>query len=237
MSIRHMSAIWDDPYYTRADKTKLLVALSIADNARGEDGRAWPSIEYIARKARSSVRGAQEAIRELERDARLEVIPFAGQKGTNLYVVKIPPATVAPPCNEAAVKAADEAADGCTQIIKNHQESERTSSFEKKFANAQIPAIKTPIRKPPIGAAPLPQLEGDLLFLADDWKRWQQHCAEKGKPLTALQSEAQIALLWKMTYEESRESIKAAIEGGFTRFLLPKHYLEESRQQPANCGL
>ncbi len=118
MSIRHMAAIWDDPYYTEKGKTKLLVALAIADNARGEDGRAWPSIEYIARKARSSVRGVQEAIRDLEKDGKLKVIPFAGQKGTNLYVVNIPPATVAPPRNEAA----DEAAAGCTQIISNHQE-------------------------------------------------------------------------------------------------------------------
>ncbi len=131
MSIRHMAAIWDDPYYTEKGKTKLLVALAIADNARGEDGRAWPSIEYIARKSRSSVRGVQEAIRDLEKDGKLKVIPFAGQKGTNLYVVNIPPATVAPPRNEAA----DEAAPGCTQIISNHQEPR----IKKEAASNSIP--------------------------------------------------------------------------------------------------
>lgn len=146
MSIRHMAAIWEDPYYSRADKTKLLVALSIADNARGEDGKAWPSIEYIARKARSSVRGAQEAIRQLERDWKLEVHPFKGVNGTNLYVVHLPPATVAPPRNEAAVKPPVKAAVRCTQIIRNQEESLGTLSMRKnrvskiRDANPSIPS-------------------------------------------------------------------------------------------------
>lgn len=132
-----MAEIWADKYFGQADKTKLLVALSLADFANDE-GYSWPSIETLANKARTSIRGAQEVCREMESDKILTVIIAAGRNGTNLY--RLTPATVAPPRIGAALKAAEEAALGaalrCTQsvrkrkeVIKNHQETELSLSL------------------------------------------------------------------------------------------------------------
>lgn len=82
-----MAVIWADPYYSQADKTKLLVALAIADSARSEDGRAWPGIEFIARKSRCSGRAAQLAVQSLEKDGKLTVERGAGPSGTNVYLL------------------------------------------------------------------------------------------------------------------------------------------------------
>lgn len=139
MSIRHLSAIWEDPYFQSEDKSKLLVALAIADSARSEDGRAWPSIETLAAKARTSIRRTQEAIKELETDGKLTVEYRKGPMCVNVYVLlcKPDPATVAPPprneqqetpqpnAKDPATKRGrprNEAAPGCTQTVRNRKE-------------------------------------------------------------------------------------------------------------------
>jgi|GEM_PF-3376394 len=132
MSIRHIAEVIDDPYFTKKDKTKFLVAIMIADSARSEDGKAWPSVDTLAKKSRTSVRGVQESCRDLQRDGKLEVFEGQGPKGTNVYqIITVPtPAHAAPapiaPRNEAAVKAAVKAADGCTQSVLIHQEPSGT---------------------------------------------------------------------------------------------------------------
>lgn len=140
MSIRHLSAIWEDGYYTQGDKAKLLVALAIADSARSEDGEAWPGIEYLARKARTSVRGVQEACRELEKDGRLKVQLNAGINGTNRYTVLllVPPQPLHPPRNEAPEIPPEEAPADCTQTVRNRQEREGT---ENPPAVAGVPEV------------------------------------------------------------------------------------------------
>lgn len=90
-----MAAAWSDPYFQKGDKVKLLVALSIADYAR-EDGKAWPAIETIAKRSRTSVRGAQEAVREMERDNKMSVAVGQGPRGTNVYSLLFTPAQPAP---------------------------------------------------------------------------------------------------------------------------------------------
>lgn len=123
MSVRYITAVWDDCYFTSSDKAKLLVALAIADSARSEDGKAWPSIDYLARKSRTSQRGVQEACREMEKDGKLRVQIGAGPHGTNVYLLLFTPAAIAPPatispCNEAA----EETPEDCTQTVRNRQE-------------------------------------------------------------------------------------------------------------------
>lgn len=138
-----MTTVWEDDYYTQADKTKLLVALALADCA-DDDGYCFPSIDYLARKARTSTRGVQEACRELQLDGRLGIEIGAGRNGTNLYRVIQPeegvqplhPATVAP-CNEAA----DEAALRCTQIIRNRQEPSEKKSMKARGTAEEIKAF------------------------------------------------------------------------------------------------
>lgn len=134
-----------DPYYGQGDKVKLLVALSLADNARSEDGVAWPSLESIAKKARTSIRGAQDSLRELAKDGKIEIEESKGPKGTNLYRFrgcklctpmpenkKDPPHSVHPaqraPRKPAPEKAAEKAAAVCTQTVRNHKEPSLTNT-------------------------------------------------------------------------------------------------------------
>ena len=84
MSIEYLTAVWKDEYYTEKDKTKLLVALAIADCADG-NGYAFPGVEYIAKKSRSTARFVQIVCRELQTDGKLEIQAGKGRNGTNLY--------------------------------------------------------------------------------------------------------------------------------------------------------
>ena len=84
MSIECVSLVWKDDYYKEKDKTKLLVALAIADCANG-DYEAYPGVEYLARKARCSARSVQEACREMEADGKLCIMEGKGVSGTNRY--------------------------------------------------------------------------------------------------------------------------------------------------------
>lgn len=147
MSIRLIASVWGDDYYKAEDKTKLLVALAIADSAR-DDGKAWPGIESLAGKARCSTRRAQEVIREMERDGKLVVEPRTGPNFTNTYIVRTPqpshrqprngctttPATVAPlkpshPATERTETLQPDVSDPCngasarcTQTVENRVE-------------------------------------------------------------------------------------------------------------------
>jgi len=232
MSILHMAAIWEDPYYSHSDKTKLLVALAIADNARGEDGRAWPSIEYIAKKARSSVRGAQEAIRELERDGKMEVHPFKGVNGTNLYIVLLPPATVAPPRNEAPVKAAA----GCTQIIRNRQEPSLKNKKRGEQNRSESTSIETTPTPSPQKA--LPPLPYELRSIADVWGKFVNHCEERRKPLTPTSASVMFDMMMDRGEADARRMIVTAITTGNTGIVPPRSKTSPPpKQGPAQCRL
>lgn len=136
-----MAEVWSDPYFDQGDKVKLLVALAIADSANSDTGLAWPALETLSLKARTSVRGAQESLRALEKDGKLEIQAGKGPRGTNMYrflprtdctppaktqITPPHPAHPAPgaPRKRAAEKAAEnppeKAAPVCTQSIRNH---------------------------------------------------------------------------------------------------------------------
>lgn len=136
-----MADVWADPYFGQGDKVKLLVALCIADCANSDTGLAWPAIEKVANKARTSIRGAQEAVRLLEKDGKLEIQTAKGPHGTNLYritprtactldanLLNTPPHSVHPaqraPRKRAAEKPAEKPALDCTQSIRNGKEQE-----------------------------------------------------------------------------------------------------------------
>lgn len=143
MSIRHMSEVWSDDYYQQGDKMKLLLALALADCASSDTGLAWPSIETLARKSRTSIRGAQETIRELQKDGKIEVQEGKGPNRTNLYRVLISPRTactltaeiqrdtphsVHPAQRAPRKRAPEKAAADCTPTIRNGKEPVKTLS-------------------------------------------------------------------------------------------------------------
>lgn len=84
MSIKVTTSVWyDDTIKSRMD---LITMLAIADNAN-DNGEAYPSVDTIAKKTRSSVRGVQEAISRLEASKHLEVVHGGGKCNTNLYKI------------------------------------------------------------------------------------------------------------------------------------------------------
>ena len=201
MSIRHQAMIWEDAYYQQGDKAKLLVALAIADSARGEDGKAWPSIEYLARKARTSIRGVQEACRSLESDRRLVVELNKGPKGTNLYtVLEVTPQPLHPR-NEAPEKPAEKApekpAEDCAQTISNRkqplQEPEET-----------LPAVP---------AAAVDTGEGHSGLVAD-WCAYMERRTKSPYPFTARDAKAAKQLI---AHFKTKAAVKAFIRACHAR--------------------
>lgn len=79
-----MSAVWSDE--TLESRTALLVLLALADYANDE-GFAWPKIETIAKKSRTSQRAVQEVLTGLKEAGKLVIDFGKGPKGTNLYRV------------------------------------------------------------------------------------------------------------------------------------------------------
>jgi hypothetical protein len=106
MSIKLMSAIWENP---PVSGSSLLMLLALADNAN-DQGMCWPSIKYLAHKCALSERQAQRDLRELETKGLLRTEQRkskAGDNCSNLYTllpsppnegVDAPPvSTVTPP--------------------------------------------------------------------------------------------------------------------------------------------
>ena len=67
---------------------ELLLLLALADNAN-DDGVAFPSVSYLARKARMTGRNVQLCLRKLESKGLMRVIPNAGMSGTNKYRLEL----------------------------------------------------------------------------------------------------------------------------------------------------
>lgn len=85
MSLKVLTAVWER---SRTRGTDLLVLLAIADFT-DDEGRCWPSIDTLSRKARVSDRTVQTKIRRLILLGELEVGEGKGRKGTNLYRVRL----------------------------------------------------------------------------------------------------------------------------------------------------
>lgn len=81
MSIRIMSRIWDE---SPSKGRGLLVELALADFA-DDEGKCWPAIETVARKARCSVRSVQDTATSMKNAGRMEIDYGVGPHGTNVY--------------------------------------------------------------------------------------------------------------------------------------------------------
>lgn len=85
-----MTQVWQ---HSKAEGTRLLVLLAIADNAN-DDGVAWPSIDTIARKARVSPDTARRHVHWLARKKELEIAAKPGR--SNKYRITDPLQTATP---------------------------------------------------------------------------------------------------------------------------------------------
>lgn len=86
MSIKVSTYVWE---YSEHTSTALLLMLAIADHAHDDGGGAYPSIDTLARKARTTRRHVKRLLHILEASGELEVKRGRGPRGTNLYQVTI----------------------------------------------------------------------------------------------------------------------------------------------------
>jgi hypothetical protein len=85
VSIFVTSLVWK---FSKADGSTLLTALAIADFA-DDDGRAFPAVATLAKKARISERSVQYAVDKLRALGELTVSLGTGPKGCNTYFVGV----------------------------------------------------------------------------------------------------------------------------------------------------
>ncbi len=81
MSIKLMSAVWENG---PEDKAELIVLLALADFAN-DAGDCWPAMPTIGKKARMSERNARRVIRKLEDDGYIKTVPGGGRYGCSQY--------------------------------------------------------------------------------------------------------------------------------------------------------
>jgi hypothetical protein len=91
--VRVMSWVFDQSRSTGSDR---LVLLAIADRADDDGTDAWPSVAWIARKARVSERTVQRSINTLVRLGELAVVRGNGVGRTSRYRVVMHGAASAP---------------------------------------------------------------------------------------------------------------------------------------------
>lgn len=96
-----------------AHRGDLLALLVLADHARDDGTGAYPSVATIAKKARLTPRGAQLALRRLERDGAIKACGF-GPHGTIEYRVL----TEAADAHTPAVTSGDEVASGAKSVTQ-----------------------------------------------------------------------------------------------------------------------
>lgn len=192
MSIEYLTAVWKDDYYTEKDKTKLLVALAIADCADG-NGYAFPGVEYIAKKSRSTPRFVQIVCRELQDDGKLKIQAGKGRNGTNLYqLVGVKPdhpmkksvsvKGVKPDRGEArsgrngvaaevALELTAELTPQITQTVRNHQEASGTAKNHLPAEDIK-PARKDRASREEVEAYVLEQglTRNDAAYRFDGWE-------------------------------------------------------------------
>ena len=85
MSVAMMTRVWE---LSLATEGCLLVLLAIADFA-DDQGRAWPSVRTLAKKARLSERQTRYVLRKLEQSGELKTQPNSGPHGCHLFQIII----------------------------------------------------------------------------------------------------------------------------------------------------
>ena len=169
MSVRTMARVWE---HSQHSGTHLLMMLAIADFA-DDDGRAYPSVNTLAKKCRMKPRNANVILAALRASGELKVMANQGPKAVNVYRIKLNTegvqslagvqeragvqslaATPAKACPDPCKGLPDTPAKDCRQTISepslNHQEPpERVQRRKGK-------AVKRPL---PEGFCMSPQVE------------------------------------------------------------------------------
>ncbi|OHV26227.1 hypothetical protein EOS93_10140 [Rhizobium sp. RMa-01] len=85
MSIKVMTIVWSR---APVKSGELLLLLALSDNA-DDNGVAFPSVTYLASKARMTPRNVQLCLSNLERSGFIQIVPRGGPSGANKYRVNL----------------------------------------------------------------------------------------------------------------------------------------------------
>jgi hypothetical protein len=85
MSIKVATEVW---HGSRHKSGNLLVLLALADHA-DDQGKAWPGVRSLARKARLSERHTRRCLAELLASGELEILPEPAPSGGRWYHIRL----------------------------------------------------------------------------------------------------------------------------------------------------
>lgn len=153
MSIKLMSAIWDNGPDKQAER---FVLLALADYAN-DKGECWPSVVTVAKKTCLSERGVRLVLRALEAGGWLITDLGGGRGGANIYRIKgergapprnvVPPERGAPPRNETTLKGERGAPEPLGTTIKKDRDKSLSDRFEEFWQIVPRKAAKEKARQ------------------------------------------------------------------------------------------
>jgi hypothetical protein len=85
MSIKVSTEVWQG---SRNNSGNLLVLLALADHA-DDQGKAWPGVPLLARKARLSERHTRRCLKHLLASGELEILPDPAPSGRAWYQIRL----------------------------------------------------------------------------------------------------------------------------------------------------
>jgi len=86
MSVEASTRVWK---WSKQKSGNLLVLLAIADQYNDEKNCAWPSVAFLAKKARMNQRNVRYCLKDLVQAGELIIEEAAGPHGVNIY--RLPP--------------------------------------------------------------------------------------------------------------------------------------------------
>ncbi len=138
MSIKLMTAVWEDP--TIENATERLLLLALADHAN-DDGVCWPTIDQLAKRACISPGQTTRLIAKLVADGRIKADRRGGRGRASTYWL-----TVQNPRTDAGVS--DEETRASTQKTRASTRERRASTRERRASTQKTRASTLP--QPPI---------------------------------------------------------------------------------------
>ncbi len=166
MSIKIMSAIWDNGPEKQAER---FVLLALADHAN-DQGECWPAVSSLAKKTCMSVRGVQTVLRRLQVDGWLSIEVGGGRKNCNIYRIKTPQLTTQTP-QQLHPLSDEETPQLTTETPQLTTQTPQLTTLNPAGAAPEpsrtiIEPSREPSREPPLDP---PERKRRAVQLPDDW--------------------------------------------------------------------
>jgi hypothetical protein len=153
MSIKVATQVWQG---SRHKSGNLVVLLAVADHA-DDQGKAWPGVRLLARKARLSERHTRRCLADLLASGELEILPQPAPSGGKWYQIRLDQLTAdnlsigtSASDEETSVSGntdADDRADGTTYIVQEPSiKSSEQSGSQRNFNNLKQKSSSKPHR-------------------------------------------------------------------------------------------